>query len=305
MEKVVQFINVHSKILEMFKKIENDVIENEEELKNDKYYIYLVNYFYEVYNKLKDNKWNSSNDLKFINKFNCLIKEDKLFECINELEYVRLYDMLKEKFVNLDEQSINLLIYIPYEFQDLNKKEYEQIIRYLSNKIIKDNINKEKNFKRKKDKIIDYVELYKNGYNLIEIALEDKNNEHIDNLDTGILSADRIYNYYINQAYNLKNLTNDVPNEYIINNIKKIKKLDNVCYNKFVILMRFSQSISKNLIENLENISDCIDIIFCYKDKIDKINIEVLKQLLIYKIINKFDMSEIDVYYEISERKIK
>ena len=136
MEKVVQFINVHSKILEMFKKIENDVIENEEELKNDKYYIYLVNYFYEVYNKLKDNKWNSSNDLKFINKFNCLIKEDKLFECINELEYVRLYDMLKEKFVNLDEQSINLLIYIPYEFQDLNKKEYEQIIRYLSNKTL-------------------------------------------------------------------------------------------------------------------------------------------------------------------------
>ena len=305
MEKVVQFINVHSKILEMFKKIENDVIENEEELKNNKYYIYLVNYFYEVYNKLKDNKWNSSNDLKFINKFNCLIKEDKLFECINELEYVRLYDMLKEKLVNLDEQSINLLIYIPYEFQDLNKKEYEQIIRYLSNKIIKDNINKEKDFKRKKDKIIDYVELYKNGYNLIEIALEDKNNEHIDNLDTGILSADRIYNYYINQAYNLKKLTNDVPNEYIINNIKKIKKLDNVCYNKFVILMRFSQSISKNLIENLENISHCIDIIFYYKYKIDKINIEVLKQLLIYKIINKFDMSEIDVYYEISERKIK
>ena len=305
MEKVVQFINVHSKILEMFKKIENDVIENEEELKNNKYYIYLVNYFYEVYNKLKDNKWNSSNDLKFINKFNCLIKEDKLFECINELEYVRLYDMLKEKLVNLDEQSINLLIYIPYEFQDLNKKEYEQIIKYLLNKIIKDNINKEKDFKRKKDKIIDYVELYKNGYNLIEIALEDKNNEHIDNLDTGILSADRIYNYYINQAYNLKKLTNDVPNEYIINNIKKIKKLDNVCYNKFVILMRFSQSISKNLIENLENISDCIDIIFYYKYKIDKINIEVLKQLLIYKIINKFDMSEIDVYYEISERKIK
>lgn len=69
--------------------------------------------------------------------------------------------------------------------------------------------------------------------------------------------------------------------------------------------MRFSQSISKNLIENLENISDCIDIILYYKDKIDKINIEVLKQLLIYKIINKFDMSEINIYYEISERKIK
>lgn len=32
-EKVVEFINVHLKILEMFKKIENDVIENEEELK--------------------------------------------------------------------------------------------------------------------------------------------------------------------------------------------------------------------------------------------------------------------------------
>lgn len=78
-----------------------------------------------------------------------------------------------------------------------------------------------------------------------------------------------------------------------------------MCYNKFVILMRFSQSISKNLIENLENISDCIDIIFYYKDKIDKINIEVLKQLLIYKIINKFDMSKINIYYEISERKIK
>ncbi len=78
-----------------------------------------------------------------------------------------------------------------------------------------------------------------------------------------------------------------------------------MCYNKFVILMRFSQSISKNLIENLENISDCIDIILYYKDKIDKINIEVLKQLLIYKIINKFDMSEINIYYEISERKIK
>lgn len=60
----------------------------------------------------------------------------------------------------------------------------------------------------------------------------------------------------------------EIPSIYILNY---------TCYNKFVILMRFSQSISKNLIENLENISDCIDIIFYYKDKIDKINIEVLK----------------------------
>lgn len=78
-----------------------------------------------------------------------------------------------------------------------------------------------------------------------------------------------------------------------------------MCYNKFVILMRFSQSISKNLIENLENISDCIDIILYYKNDINRIDIETLKQLLIYKIINKFDMSEINIYYEISERKIK
>ena len=298
MKKIIEFVDIHSKMLGIFQKIEKDVIEIEEELKNDKYYIYLINYFYDIYGKLKNNKWSNSNDLKFINKFGCFEKNDKVFECINEIEYVRLYDMFKEKFINLDEQSIHLFMYIPYEFQDLNKQEYEQIIKYMSNKIIKDSINKETNFKRKKDKIIDYIDLYKNGYNIIEIALEEANkkcDQCVDNLDIGVLSIDRIYNYYINQAYNLKKLTNSIPSEYVINNIEKIKKLDNVCYNKFVILMRFSQSISKNLIENLENISNCVDIILYYKNDIDRIDIETLKQLLVYKIINKLDISEIDI----------
>lgn len=296
---IMEYKNRHIEMLNIFKTISNNIKENKEDLEIDDYYKFLISYFYDIYDKLSNNEWHNYSDLIFIDKFNKLIYEDKLFQCIYQLEYVRLYNILKDKFINLSIENIKLLLCVPYDFQDLTIQEYNKIIKYLSNFFIKNDINSETSFKNKVNKLIDCVDCMRKGYDPVSILFEEK--EEIENLNVGIITIDRIYEYYIDQAYRLRDLTNNLPSEEVISNIQKIKQIDKKYYNKFVELVRFCDFISENLIENLNNMSSIVEI-FMRFSKIDEVDIDELKRLLSYKIVNNYNIQELEELYE---RKIK
>lgn len=66
--------------------------------------------------------------------------------------FIYLYDLLKEDIFKVKDEYINIFLYIPDSFLDVQKKSYEELIRCLSNKKIIEILDKketknEKNMK--------------------------------------------------------------------------------------------------------------------------------------------------------------
>ena len=127
--------NIQKKKLEIFNNVANKKDLRNEIKKYDKHYECIITKFDEIYDKLKKGLWSNKSDNKFVEKFESITtSEDETLKYINELEFIYLYDLLKEDIFKVKDEYINIFLYIPDSFLDVQKKAYEELIKCLSNK---------------------------------------------------------------------------------------------------------------------------------------------------------------------------
>ena len=118
--------NIQNKKLEIFNNVANKKGLRNEIKKYDKHYEYIITKFDEIYDKLKKGLWSNKNDNKFVEKFESITaSEDETLKYINELEFIYLYDLLKEDIFKVKDEYINIFLYIPDSFLDVQKKSYK------------------------------------------------------------------------------------------------------------------------------------------------------------------------------------
>ena len=294
--------NIQNKKLEIFNNVANKKGLRNEIKKHDKHYEYIITKFDEIYDKLKKGLWSNKNDNKFVEKFESITaSEDETLKYINELEFIYLYDLLKEDIFKVKDEYINIFLYIPDSFLDVQKKSYEELIKCLSNKKIIEILDKKETKNEKKYEIFDYVECILDGENPIEFALLPNDEEKLDTLDSGIITIDRIYNFYSYEVMVLKSLSPNIINDEISNIIEMIpliKKYNNINQNKYIELTKTIRNSAPNLIENIKNVSSLTSIFLTFDKKIDEIDLKMLEIMLFDKIINKKSIEDIKKDYE-------
>lgn len=294
--------NIQNKKLEIFNNVANKKGLRNEIKKYDKHYEYIITKFDEIYDKLKKGLWSNKIDNKFVEKFESITaSEDETLKYINELEFIYLYDLLKEDIFKVKDEYINIFLYIPDSFLDVQKKSYEELIRCLSNKKIIEILDKKETKNEKKYEIFDYVECILDGENPIEFALLPNDEEKLDTLDSGIITIDRIYNFYSYEVMVLKSLSPNIINDEVSNIIEMIpliKKYNNINQNKYIELTKTIRNSAPNLIENIKNVSSLTSIFLTFDKKIDEIDLKMLEIMLFDKIINQKSIEDIKKDYE-------
>ena len=307
MNKVIEFkknnnLEINEQLLYLFDELDKEIkifvnsSEYDTELFDD-----LISYFYEVYNKVKNNSYNNVSTTKFLTKFNSITDEkDKTDKLINSLEYIRLYDMLKGNLFKADDEIVKLMLYLPWEF-DIDKEFFNNVIKYFQNDTMKKSINEETDRTKKVNKFLEYCDVIEKGYNPILMCNDSKEKTEEISLDRGIMTIDRIYNYYINQANSLRNITENVPSDEILNELEKIlliKKFNNKIQNKFILIARNIDSNCNALIDKLNCISSLVIIFLHFKDKLDIIDINILESMVLYKTMNEASIENVEEIYE-------
>ena len=307
MNKVIEFkknnnLEINEQLLYLFDELDKEIkifvnsSEYDTELFDD-----LISYFYEVYNKVKNNSYNNVSTTKFLTKFNSITDEkDKTDKLINSLEYIRLYNILKGNLFKADDEIVKLMLYLPWEF-DIDKEFFNNVIKYFQNDTMKKSINEETDRTKKVNKFLEYCDVIEKGYNPILMCNDSKEKTEEISLDRGIMTIDRIYNYYINQANSLRNITENVPSDEILNELEKIlliKKFNNKIQNKFILIARNIDSNCNALIDKLNCISSLVIIFLHFKDKLDIIDINILESMVLYKTMNEASIENVEEIYE-------
>lgn len=307
MNKVIEFkknnnLEVNGQLLYLFDELDKEIkifvnsSEYDTELFDD-----LISYFYEVYNKVKNNSYNNVSTTKFLTKFNSITDEkDKTDKLINSLEYIRLYDILKGNLFKAGDEIVKLMLYLPWEF-DIDKEFFNNVIKYFQNDTMKKSINEETDRTKKVNKFLEYCDVIEKGYNPILMCNDSKEKTEEISLDRGIMTIDRIYNYYINQANSLRNITENVPSDEILNELEKIlliKKFNNKIQNKFILIARNIDSNCNALIDKLNCISSLVIIFLHFKDKLDIMDINILESMVLYKTMNEASIENVEEIYE-------
>ena len=307
MNKVIEFkknsnLEINEQLLYLFDELGKEIkifvnsSEYDTELFDD-----LISYFYEVYNKVKNNSYNNVSTTKFLTKFNSITDEkDKTDKLINSLEYIRLYDILKGNLFKAGDEIVKLMLYLPWEF-DIDKEFFNNVIKYFQNDTMKKSINEETDRTKKVNKFLEYCDVIEKGYNPILMCNDSKEKTEEISLDRGIITIDRIYNYYINQANSLRNITENVPSDEIFNELEKIlliKKFNNKIQNKFILIARNIDSNCNALIDKLNCISSLVIIFLHFKDKLDIMDINILESMVLYKTMNEASIENVEEIYE-------
>lgn len=297
---------IHKEMLNIFNDIHKYIHSQNMISTSNEDIVELINDFNAIYDKLKKDEWNNPSDIIFLKKINNVTKNDvKLREYLNKMEYIKIYDILKKKLTDLSEEQIRLLISSTSIFDDLDDSMYKNIVKCFSNSLIMKDLNEPTDFQNRVNKLVDYIECIQMGEDPINVSLENLNKDkevyaNEDGLSSGIFTIDRIYKYYINQVNNLSQILDvelGVKTIININRIKYIKKLNQSTQMKFIELIKMIKNIKLGLINEIEGISNLVEIFDHFKDEIDKIEIDTLKNLFSFMFINKLNINEIDDYY--------
>lgn len=317
MASIIEFDKIHvkdfdnNKIIELFDNLYSNtrkfIYQNKDII--DKYFYDLFSYFNKVYDKVKNNMWlNNTMSEEFYNKYDLVTFDEVEYSRLTfQLEYIRLVDTSRIDVLKMDDEYIRLLFNSLIEFDDINIKTYQRVVHGLSNAIIKEIIDKIDN-KRKKYMMMDIISMLIDGHTYLDIKIEcngmymdtEENSDY--NLDAGIITIDKIHDYYIDQAIIMKELCNS--NSF--NNIDKIlliKGYNNSIQLKFIELIKVIRKCKKNLMDELDCISDLVEIFLYYKDQINNIDIEDLETILFYKNINKLNIEETNDMYNDYHKK--
>lgn len=297
---------IHKEMLNIFNDIHKYIHSQNMISTSNEDIVELINDFNAIYDKLKKDEWNNPSDIIFLKKINNVTKNDvKLREYLNKMEYIKIYDILKKELTDLSEEQIRLLISSTSIFDDLDDSMYKNIVKCFSNSLIMKDLNEPMDFQNRVNKLVDYIECIQMGEDPINVSLENLNKDkevyaNEDGLSSGIFTIDRIYKYYINQINNLSQILDvelGVKTIININRIKYIKKLNQSTQMKFIELIKMIKNIKLGLINEIEGISNLVEIFDHFKDEIDKIEIDTLKNLFSFMFINKLNINEIDDYY--------
>lgn len=297
---------IHKEMLNIFNDIHKYIHSQNMISTSNEDIVELINDFNVIYDKLKKDEWNNPSDIIFLKKIINVTKSDvKLKEYLNKMEYIKIYDILKKELTDLSEEQIRLLISSTSIFDDLDDSTYKNIVKCFSNSLIMKDLNEPVDFQNRVNKLVDYIECIQMGEDPINVSLENLNKDkevyvNKDRLDSGIFTIDRIYKYYINQVNNLSQILDvelGVKTIININRIKYIKKLNQSTQMKFIELIKMIKNIKLGLINEIEGISNLVEIFDHFKDEIDKIEIDTLKNLFSFMFINKLNINEIDDYY--------
>ena len=297
---------IHKEMLNIFNDIHKYIHSQNMINTSNEDIVELINDFNAIYDELKKDEWNNPSDIIFLKKINNVTKSDvKLREYLNKMEYIKIYYILKKELTDLSEEQIRLLISSTSIFDDLDDSMYKNIVKCFSNSLIMKDLNEPMDFQNRVNKLVDYIECIQMGEDPINVSLENLNKDkevyvNEDRLDSGIFTIDRIYKYYINQVNNLSQILDvelGVKTIININRIKYIKKLNQSTQMKFRERIKMIKNIKLGLINEIEGISNLVEIFDHFKDEIDKIEIDTLKNLFSFMFINKLNINEIDDYY--------
>lgn len=293
--------NIQNKKLEIF----NNVAKKKDLRKRissyEVHYQDLLTNFDKIYDKLQKGLWSNRSDNQFVNRFEAITSSDNDEQkYINELEFISLYDLLKDDLYKIKEEYISVLLYTYTLFEKVSKTEYKKLIECLSNEQIISKLDKKTTDGEREAEIFDYFECIMNGINpTSEVLFVDENENQSNTLNNGILTIDKIYNFYIEQAIFLKSY--DILNEDVLSDISKIlliKKYSNKNQIKFIVLSKIVKGISTNLLQNIENIISLTNIFLSFDKEIDNISLDTLEKMLIDKIMPKKNIDEIKQAHE-------
>ena len=293
--------NIQNKKLEIF----NNVAKKKDLRKRissyEVHYQDLLTNFDKIYDKLQKGLWSNRSDNQFVNGFEAITSSDNDEQkYINELEFISLYDLLKDDLYKIKEEYISVLLYTYTLFEKVSKTEYKKLIECLSNEQIISKLDKKTTDGEREAEIFDYFECVMNGINpTAEVLFVDENENQSNTLNNGILTIDKIYNFYIEQAIFLKSY--DILNEDVLSDISKIlliKKYSNKNQIKFIELSKIVKEISTNLLQNIENIISLTNIFLSFDKEIDNISLDTLEKMLIDKIMPKKNIDEIKQAHE-------
>lgn len=293
--------NIQNKKLEIF----NNVAKKKDLRKRissyEVHYQDLLTNFDKIYDKLQKGLWSNRSDNQFVNGFEAITSSDNdELKYINELEFISLYDLLKDDLYKIKEEYISVLLYTYTLFEKVSKTEYKKLIECLSNEQIISKLDKKTTDGEREAEIFDYFECIMNGINpTAEVLFVDENENQSNTLNNWILTIDKIYNFYIEQAIFLKSY--DIINEDVLSDISKIlliKKYSNKNQIKFIELSKIVKEISTNLLQNIENIISLTNIFLSFDKEIDNISLDTLEKMLIDKIMPKKNIDEIKQAHE-------
>lgn len=273
------------------------------------YFFQLCDYFYNVYNKVKNNRWiNKTGTDKFLSYYNLILADEtnELDIIFLQLEYIKLFDTVKFELFNLNNNEVKSLInhFFELEEDNIDISLYKKIVKYLQLPQINDIIYDSESNSEKKGRFVDVILLIKSGYNYLEIInMFNEISDDFEDLTTGIITIDKIHKYYINEStlfVNNENQDSDTLHSKIncsltnnqFNNIDKIVLLNGYSdslKNKFIFVVQKIESMKVNLYSKLVLISDLVELFIYFKDKLDKLDIENILILLTYKNINEYD----------------
>lgn len=313
MADIINFNEVKSEIKQANRKLKiifNDVknfTERRKKFSEYEYYDILFKDFFVIHDKLKKDKWSDPNNIDFLNKFERITyDEDKINKYTNKLEYIRLYDKFKKEILNLSDESVKIIFHLVYVFYQ-NIDSFSEIIKWFNHPIIKKVIDSENNYQMKLDLAESLTETILEGNNPLEYAISIQNEHKIleeektDDLTNGIITIERIHEYFSKQAFYLNCLLESSQINKQIININKmlvIRKFGNSVEIKFISLINIILESTNILIEQLKLVSDLVEIFIYYREKIDKIDISKIESLLFYKNINEKSIEEVSDFFE-------
>lgn len=293
--------NIQNKKLEIFNNIAKKKDLRKRISSYEVHYQDLLTNSDKIYDKLQKGLWSNRSDNQFVNGFEAITSSDNDEQkYINELEFISLYDLLKDDLYKIKEEYISVLLYTYTLFEKVSKTEYKKLIECLSNEQIISKLDKKTTDGEREAEIFDYFECIMNGINpTAEVLFVDENENQSNTLNNGILTIDKIYNFYIEQAIFLKSY--DILNEDVLSDISKIlliKKYSNKNQIKFIELSKIVKEISLNLLQNIENIISLTNIFLSFDKEIDNISLDTLEKMLIDKIMPKKNIDEIKQAHE-------
>lgn len=249
-------INEINKDINEFTDLDEDTIN---ELK------YLENYIRELSLKIENKNWKSKTvEERFIDTYDYFkeIKDDELWKvfCISELIY---FTDINSSILDENKDYTNLILTAldtNMDEIDINNKEMiNKIIDDVQKPIIKNVFN---NYDEDQSyKMIDIVDGLSSGIDLLTVSNWYKDEKELENdsysLKNGILTIDRIYNYYIEQEY-YNYLFKKLALEQHNNDIEKIEQEHNYnisILNKILLIKSYSESDKLKYIDTIRKIN--------------------------------------------------
>lgn len=261
-------INEINKVINEFTDLDEDTIN---ELK------YLENYIRELSLKIENKNWKSKTvEERFIDTYDYFkeIKDDELWKvfCISELIY---FTDINSSILDENKDYTNLiLVALDTNMEEIGIKSKEVINKVISDvqkpiiKNVFNNYDEDQSYK-----MIDIVDGISSGIDLITVSNWYKDEKELENdsysLKNGILTIDRIYNYYIEQEYYnylFKKLALEQHNE----DTKKIEQEHNYnvsILNKILLLNSYSESDKLKYIDTIRKINSN----YALEEQIDKV----------------------------------